>query len=193
MESKHRILSQIRAGLPPPWPLPEVPVFRLENPDKPGEMARILERGATQVARAATISDVNAVIDCYNPQRGKTLSTFPDSSDSALPSPGSPSDCEGTDLAVLEAVLGVAENGAIWISERELQGLRILPFITQHLVLVVREKTIVGTMHEAYAKLGRPEAGFGVFIGGPSKTADIEQSLVIGAQAARSLLVIIIP
>ena len=31
--------------------------------------------------------------------------------------------------------------------------------------------------------------GFGTFISGPSKTADIEQSLVYGAQAARGLTV----
>ena len=33
--------------------------------------------------------------------------------------------------------------------------------------------------------------GYGCFISGPSKTADIEQALVMGAQAARGVTVII--
>jgi L-lactate dehydrogenase complex protein LldG len=40
-------------------------------------------------------------------------------------------------------------------------------------------------MHLAYDQLDLSGTGFGVFIGGPSKTADIEQSLVIGAQGSR--------
>ena len=33
---------------------------------------------------------------------------------------------------------------------------------------------------------------FGTFISGPSKTADIEQALVIGAQAARGVTVVLV-
>jgi L-lactate dehydrogenase complex protein LldG len=40
---------------------------------------------------------------------------------------------------------------------------------------------IVPTMHEAYRQINIAEEGWGAFIAGPSKTADIEQSLVIGA------------
>jgi L-lactate dehydrogenase complex protein LldG len=101
---------------------------------------------------------------------------------------------EGTEVAIIEGLIGVAENGALWVTENELGNVRVLPFIAQHLVMVISEKNIVGTMHEAYKILGLPTtAGFGVFIAGPSKTADIEQSLVIGAQGARSLLVILTP
>nr|WP_256534367.1 LUD domain-containing protein [Lewinella sp. JB7] len=94
----------------------------------------------------------------------------------------------GVDVTVLRARLGVAENGAMWVSETEAVH-RVLPFITQHLVLVVRTSDLVGTMHEAYRRIDVAETGFGVFIAGPSKTADIEQSLVIGAHGPRSLTV----
>jgi L-lactate dehydrogenase complex protein LldG len=40
--------------------------------------------------------------------------------------------------------------------------------------------------------MGSAEYGFGVFLAGPSKTADIEQSLVLGAHGARGLVVFLV-
>ncbi len=47
-------------------------------------------------------------------------------------------------------------------------------------------------MHEAYARLAPREIGYGLFISGPSKTADTEQALVIGAQGARRCTVFLV-
>lgn len=94
------------------------------------------------------------------------------------------------DVVVLKGQLGVAENGAVWLTDKDCVE-RVLPFITQHLILLVERSTLVGNMHEAYAVMGRQNPGYGVFIAGPSKTADIEQSLVIGAHGPRSLQVFI--
>lgn len=98
------------------------------------------------------------------------------------------SELEALDTCYLRAELGVSENGAMWISEKQMSN-RILPFICQHLVIVLNPEDIVNTMHEAYRQIDAAANGFGVFIAGPSKTADIEQNLVIGAHGARSLRV----
>jgi L-lactate dehydrogenase complex protein LldG len=98
---------------------------------------------------------------------------------------------EPIDKAYLKGTLGVAENGAIWVQESDMLN-RLIPFICQHLVLIIDASNIVANMHEAYKKISFNHQGFGVFIAGPSKTADIEQSLVVGAHGARSLKVYIL-
>ncbi|MEQ1798877.1 MAG: LUD domain-containing protein [Lacibacter sp.] len=95
------------------------------------------------------------------------------------------------EVAYLKATLGVAENGSVWLYESQM-GNRLLPFICQHLVIVIERNSIVTAMHHAYKQVDTAKEGFGVFLAGPSKTADIEQSLVIGAHGARSLIVYII-
>jgi L-lactate dehydrogenase complex protein LldG len=100
----------------------------------------------------------------------------------------SPHALEGVDVAILPGEFAVAENAAVWVTDRELP-LRVLYFLCQHLVLVVPASEIVDHMHAAYERLAFNEPVFGTFISGPSKTADIEQSLVIGAHGPRSLTV----
>ncbi len=94
-------------------------------------------------------------------------------------------------LSCLEALIAVAENGAVWIPESNM-GNRLIPFICQHLIIILQIDKIVSTMHQAYEQINTFEEGFGVFLAGPSKTADIEQSLVIGAHGARSLRVFLL-
>ncbi len=193
MSSRDRILSHIKANKPNPWPLPDVPVFESSSPDKKKLFIQILERGGSKVGCVDEINQIGRVVSSIFPERKRTLSTLGNVENTENITSLDPEFYEGTDITIVEGVLGVAENGAIWITEKELEGIRVLPFITQHLVMVVSEKSLVGTMHEAYKVLGRPDSEFGVFIAGPSKTADIEPSPVIGAQGARSLLVILTP
>lgn len=90
----------------------------------------------------------------------------------------------------IEGQLAVAENGAIWVSDCSYPT-RIIPFITQKLILKISINQIVPTMDHAYRMLDWNLVNYGVFIAGPSKTADIEQALVIGAHGPKALYVII--
>ncbi|MFV8325324.1 LutC/YkgG family protein [Flavobacterium sp. ZS1P14] len=99
-----------------------------------------------------------------------------------------PHTLENVELTLIKAHFGVAENSALWVTDAIL-GQRVAPFITQYLAIVVPKKDILATMHQAYDRIGNQEYGFGTFIAGPSKTADIEQSLVLGAHGARGLTV----
>lgn len=98
---------------------------------------------------------------------------------------------QDVDVAIINTHFGVAENGSLWITE-DLVKERVLPFICQHLVAIVSKKNIVSTMHDAYEIIANNDYGFGTFIAGPSKTADIEQSLVLGAHGPRTMTVILI-
>jgi L-lactate dehydrogenase complex protein LldG len=98
---------------------------------------------------------------------------------------------EAVHKSYLQATIGIAENGSVWLYEHQMVN-RLLPFICQHLVIVLEKKNIVATMHHAYQHIEAEKEGFGLFLAGPSKTADIEQSLVIGAHGARSLVVYLV-
>lgn len=98
---------------------------------------------------------------------------------------------QNIDLFIAEAKIGVAENACLWLDDSILKQ-RIAAFASQHTLLIINHQNIVPTMHQAYETIQINENGYGVFIAGPSKTADIEQSLVVGAQGAVSNTIILI-
>lgn len=95
----------------------------------------------------------------------------------------------GTDLAIVQGEIGVAENGCVWIPQAVKE--KALYFIAEYLLILLSRKNIVSNMHEAYERIRFNDNGFGVFISGPSKTADIEQALVTGAHGARGVTVVL--
>ena len=98
-------------------------------------------------------------------------------------------DLNGTDVGILRGELGVAENACVWVPQTMKE--KAVMFISEELVLLLDRKKLVNNMHEAYTKIEMNDYGYGCFISGPSKTADIEQALVMGAQAARGVTVVL--
>ncbi len=95
----------------------------------------------------------------------------------------------GDYTAVVRGAIGVAENGAVWIPVEGRRKAHI--FACQHLVIALDRDTMVDTMEDAVAQISLDNIGYGVFISGPSKTADIEQALVMGAHGAMRATIIL--
>ena len=100
-------------------------------------------------------------------------------------------DLNGTDVGIIRGSFGVAENACVWIPQQMKE--KAVCFISEHLVILLKKSEIVNNMHEAYRRIQFNDYGYGTFISGPSKTADIAQVLVMGAQAARSATVLLLP
>jgi L-lactate dehydrogenase complex protein LldG len=136
--------------------------------------------------------DLNALIRSLYPDVGTIASNLseitvancnPDTADA-------PHNLNGVELAIVKGELGVAENGCVWIPQNVRQ--KALYFISENLVILLDKNRIVNNMHEAYEYVAANDYGFGVFISGPSKTADIEQALVMGAHGAKAVSVILV-
>jgi L-lactate dehydrogenase complex protein LldG len=100
-----------------------------------------------------------------------------------------PAELDDVDVGVVRAAFGVAETGSVWLSEAEF-GVNALGFLSQHLVVLLDPRAIVGNLHDAYRHRGFQQARYAVLMTGPSATADIEGVLVRGAQGIRTLTVI---
>ena len=189
---KNLILDKIKNNKPQESALPEIPNFdRKKNTLE--ALTESLEAAGVSVVNPTTDQSLSEVIKIHHPEAQRIVNTSSAASTKGinLEEIKSPKDLHPLDLAIIEGSFGVIENGAIWIQNDSL-SVRAVPFLAEHLVIILPKQEIVATMHQAYERLEDDHTDYGVFIAGPSKTADIEQSLVIGAQGARSLLVILI-
>ncbi len=105
---------------------------------------------------------------------------------------GRPADLDDVDVGVVQAVFAVAETGSVWLTDVEF-GVSALGFLAQHLVVLLDPASVVGNLHHAYRERKQFDARYGVFMTGPSATADIEGILIHGAQGIRTLTVVLVP
>jgi len=194
MSSRDKILATVKSNQPeakelPPLDLPVLP----DTTDAVQKFIAVLEAIGGSAYIVSGFDRIAVLVKEQFPDAHRIVSNCPELSALAeVPTRyDDPHLLENIDVAVLRAHFGVAENGACWITE-DLLAERVIPFIAQHLALVINKKDIVRNMHEAYARIADAAYGFGVFIAGPSKTADIEQSLVLGAHGPRSMMVFLI-
>ena len=193
MSSRDHILSKIRRNLPQAVPLPDLNGDWIEY-DNPLEQFRTILAGVGgEVIEVNQVSEIASHFADFEGQNQVIVSCIDGLYDGKfdLSSIDDPHELQNVDLAILPGELAVAENAAIWVTDEKVPQ-RVLYFLTQHLALVLPKSHIVNNMYEAYERIDPAQRAFGTFISGPSKTADIEQSLVKGAHGARTLKVFLV-
>lgn len=204
MSSREDILQSIRRNTQVRYERPDLSSLEKEAVTYPDKVKQFCEMMKLMGGRAIVVEkgdDVNEIVRrqypdarriasnlkavvCGGKEQPLTCATFhPDDVEN-------PGELDGTDLAIVDGQVGVCENGAVWVRQDVEQ--RAVYFISEALVLVLDRKNLVNNMHEAYKRIDTGEYGYGVFISGPSKTADIEQALVMGAHGARDVTVLLV-
>lgn len=190
MSSREKILNAIVANQPELVALPTIEISTvIRYEDNFIQFKTVLESIGGKVE---LIQDISTVNNLFNAEKssGKLIINTLDETDKQVVALTS-FDLEELEKVCFKGSLGVAENGSVWVYESQMIN-RLLPFICQHLIIVIDKADIVPTMHHAYKKIDVAKEGFGIFIAGPSKTADIEQSLVIGAHGARTATIYVV-
>lgn len=193
MSSRDEILASIRKNTLQKFDYPTWKVNAVKYPDLVKQFISISAAVGGEAVELPEGMDVNEYILKRYPNMNAIASNMPEITCATM----NPDDVEvaqdlnGTDLAVVKGEIGVAENGCVWIPQTVKH--KIIYFIAERLVILLEKKNLVNNMAEAYAKIEKmPKYNFATFISGPSKTADIEQTLVKGAHGAMEALVILI-
>ncbi len=194
MAGRDDILRAVRSAKPPPREAPSLAHAWICYDDRRKQFAEALAFVGGRCEVVPNVAAVGAKLAEHPawPAAKKIVSLVPAVAGNVdLAQVADPHELEDVDFALLPGRFAVAENGAVWITDAGLRQ-RAVYFIVQHLALVVPAGEIVDNMHQAYERLSFTGAGFGAFLSGPSKTADIEQSLVIGAHGPRSMTVFLV-
>jgi L-lactate dehydrogenase complex protein LldG len=190
MSSRDAILDRVRRNQPSPVALPALPTFDA----KPGPLLERFKAGVLRmggkIADPPADGDLAALVARLFPEAKVVCSATAEvAGNRPLDAVRSPSNLHDVDVGVVRAVFGVAETGSVWLTEAQFK-VNTLGFLAQHLVVLLDPARIVGNFHDAYRERPQFDAGYGVFMTGPSATADIEGVLIHGAQGIRSLTVV---
>jgi len=191
MSTKEEILKRLRSNVRETY---DMPVLDFPKTVYPDPIAKFIET-ATTTAGAKLIEvkpgdDINELIRQAYPEAKVVSSNVPGIHADRNPDTVEHArDLDGTDVGVIKGEVACAENACVWIPQTMKE--KALCFIAEYLVVLVSRRNVVSNMHEAYRRITFTDYGFGTFISGPSKTADIEQALVYGAQAARGMTILL--
>ena len=192
MSKKEDILSKYRANIKQRFDMPDLTDIKgITYPDPLIQFISMTENVGGKVVEVEPGKDINDIIKELYPDAKEIASNLPEIT-IATRNPdtiGSPQALNGTDVGVIRGDFGVAENACVWVPQTMKE--KAVMFISEELVIVLDADRIVSNMHEGYERMSVPELGYGCWISGPSKTADIEQALVMGAQAARGVTVLV--
>ena len=189
MDTKEYILNSLRKNVRETYDMPELSFKKrtFEDPVKAFIETTITTAGA-KLMEIKPDDDINQKIREAYPDARIIASNIPGVEANLNPDTvAEAQELEKTDVGVIKGEVACAENGCVWIPQTMKE--KAICFISECLVILVSRKNIVSNMHEAYERIQFNDYGFGTFISGPSKTADIEQSLVYGAQAARGVTI----
>lgn len=190
--SREKILASLRQNQPELVALPTIPDFKVDHSLSLVQKFKAMAEGiGSTVHLIDRLADVIPLVIAQFGAEKRVVSTVQELVTEGIPAfelHSDPHTYADVDVAIFKPLLAVAENSALWLTE-EVLGIRVLPFITQHIVMVVDIASLLPDMHTAYEQVGSVDYGFGTFIAGPSKTADIEQSLVLGAHGPRSMTI----
>ena len=190
--NKEDLLAKIRANIHTTYDMPSFDDMKgVQYADPLKQFVEMSKTVGGKVVELEKGQDINEVIKTCYPDAKVIASNLPEVT-IANRNPDTvaeANDLNGTDVGVVRGVFGVAENGCIWIPQTMKQ--KAVCFISEYLVILLDRRQIVNNMHEAYQRVEFNSYGYGCFISGPSKTADIAQALVMGAQAARGVTVVL--
>lgn len=193
MSSRNNILERIKACKIDAVEMPRLDLFGGSYENLKDKFIAIFKAGGGFVSSITDMIEIAGFIKHRFPKSERIVSSIKELNNfSEIVNPeNDPHTYNDVDIAIIYGQFAIAENGAVWITEAQMVQ-RIIPFICQHLFVIIRENDIVPTMHEAYKKNNDTDYGYGCFISGPSKSADIEQSLVLGAHGPLSMTVLIL-
>ena len=190
MSSRDDILARIRANQPAPAPLPRIPAFDVATDATlvARFKAGVTRMGGKVIEAGGALEEL--VRELHHGAKVVVSATAEFTGTRYLVPRESPASLDDVDVGVVRARFGVAETGSVWLTDADL-GVSALGFLAQHLVVLLDPAEIVPNMHDAYRRRAEFDAAYGVFMTGPSATADIEGVLIHGAQGIRSLVVVL--